>query len=58
MTGLERICLAASLSRDTMEMSMLGLARLHPDWSERRLRKEFLRLTYGPDLADRVYPEP
>ena len=58
MTGLERICLAASLSSDTMEMSLSGLRRLHPEWSELRLRKEFLRLLHGVDLAERDYPNP
>lgn len=56
MTGLQRIQLAASLSTDTMEMSFLGLRRRHPEWDEPRLRKEFLRLLHGADLAERVYP--
>lgn len=56
MTGLERIQMAAGLSSDTLEMSLLGLRRLHPDWEEAQLRKEFLRLLHGADLAERVYP--
>lgn len=57
MSGVERILMAATLSTETMEMSLLGLRRLHPDWSDRQVRREFLRLLYGAELADRVYPD-
>ena len=49
-----RFALASSLSTSTMELARAAIRRRHPDWSERDVELEFVRVHYGADLAHRV----
>jgi hypothetical protein len=43
-----------SLTDTVRWLSRRAIHRAHPDWNERQLALEFVRLNYGQELADRV----
>jgi hypothetical protein len=49
-----RFALARSLSATTIALSRAAIHRRHPDWSDREVLMEFVRVHYGADLADRL----
>lgn len=49
-----RFARARSLSTTVIELSRRAIRLRHPDWSEREVLLEFVRLHYGRDLANRV----
>ena len=49
-----RFALAMSLSQTAIELSRRAIRERHPDWSEREVKLEFVRLCYGKDLAREV----
>jgi hypothetical protein len=49
-----RFELARSLSASTMALARDAIARRHPEWNERDVQLEFVRVHYGADLAARV----
>jgi len=53
--GVERrFGLAMSLSHTAIELSRGAIRQRHPDWSEREVKLEFVRLCYGEKLASEV----
>ena len=48
--------LAGELTQALFEGRMVNLRQEHPDWSEPQLRRRFLEILHGPELAARVYP--
>ena len=53
-TPARRLALARSLSASTISLARAAIRRRHPDWSERDVLLEFVRVHYGADLADRT----
>jgi hypothetical protein len=49
-----RLRLALSLSRSVLTLSRDGIARRRPGASDEEVGLEFVRLHYGPGLADEV----
>jgi hypothetical protein len=49
-----RLRLALSLSRSVLALSREGIARRRPGASGEEVGVEFVRLHYGPDLADEL----
>jgi hypothetical protein len=37
-----------------MELARDAIRRRHPDWTDREISLEFVRVHYGPELARRV----
>jgi Rv0078B-related antitoxin len=62
MSGAQRILLAFEMSELTRELARAGIRRDHPDWSERRITQELIRLAFMPEqlpawLEDRLRNE-
>ncbi len=53
-TPAHRVQQALSLTDLTRQMCRLAIARAHPEWNERTVWLEFVKLTYGSDLAERL----
>lgn len=49
-----RLALACALSETTASLSRAAIARAHPAMDEREADLRFLRLHYGPEIADWV----
>ena len=49
-----RVAMACRLTRSMRALSLQGLERRHPDWSEAQRRLKLVELLYGPDLALRL----
>ena len=49
-----RLRLALSLSRSVLTLSLEGVARRRPGATPEEIGVEFVRLHYGPDLADEL----
>lgn len=49
-----RFARARSLTATTIALARRAIRRRHPDWSERDVLLEFVRVHYGADLASRV----
>jgi hypothetical protein len=39
---------------ESLAMMQRALRRLHPDWTPLQLQEEWIRVQYGPELAERV----
>ena len=48
MTGGQRFEIALRLSRDAREFALARLRRHHPDWSDRDLHRELIRIALLP----------
>ena len=46
-----RLDLAMSLSQTAIELSRGAIRERHPDWSDREVQLELVRLCYGEELA-------
>lgn len=46
MTGEERLVLALEMSESARELAIARLRRVHPDWTDRELRRELLRYAF------------
>jgi Rv0078B-related antitoxin len=51
MTGEQRLLMALEMSYFAHELAKQGLRDAHPDWSEERVRREFLRSLCPPGTA-------
>lgn len=49
-----RLALAMSLSQTAIELSRSAIRERHPDWPDREVQLEFVRLCYGEELAREV----
>lgn len=50
-TPAERMRTTVSMSRLVIRMSRMAMIRLHPDWSDRKLSSEYVRIHYGDEIA-------
>jgi hypothetical protein len=44
----------ASWSDSLISLSRLGIAKKHPDWSQREVRREWARQQYGEELVSKL----
>jgi putative alpha-1,2-mannosidase len=51
MTGEQRLMMALEISYFTHELARQGLRDTHPDWSEDRVKREFLLSLFPPGSA-------
>ena len=51
MTPSQRVEIALQLSDDVRALSRSGIRRRHPEFDERGVHHEFLRILYGSELA-------
>jgi hypothetical protein len=51
MSGEQRVLLAFEMSHYTHELAKQGIRDEHPDWSEERVTREFLRSLFPPGEA-------
>lgn len=59
MTGVERLALALDMSESARELAIARLRRVHPDWTDRQLRRELLRYAFlAVDGAPTELPMP
>lgn len=49
MTGSQRLQVAFELSDTSQALRKVGIQREHPDWSERQVVLELLRLAFFPE---------
>jgi hypothetical protein len=49
MTGEQRMLLAFEMSMFTRELTQAGIRQEHPEWTEKRVQHELLRLAFLPD---------
>ena len=49
LSGEERLALAIDMSDMARELALAGIRQLHPDWSEERVRTEYLRRLFPAD---------
>ncbi|HVI10661.1 MAG TPA: hypothetical protein VND65_20395 [Candidatus Binatia bacterium] len=47
MTPAERLRMALEMSDSIRNVAMAGLRSRHPDWGEKELRQELMRIMYG-----------
>jgi len=57
MSSVEIAQLVESASQAARELALAGLRARHPEASARELVARLARITLGPELATRVYPE-
>lgn len=50
-TPAERLRVALNMSDTVMWLSRQAIARLHPEWDDRQVRREFARIHYGESVA-------
>lgn len=48
MTGEQRVLLAFEMSLFARDLARAGIRHEHPDWSEKRVARELLRLAFLP----------
>jgi hypothetical protein len=49
-----RFARARALSATVIGLSRMAIRRRHQDWSDRDVLLEFVRVSYGADLAERI----
>ena len=57
MSGEQRLLLALEMSLFARELAKEGIRREHPDWSEKLISRELLRLAFFPDPLPRWLQE-
>lgn len=50
-TPAQRLATALNMSDTVMWLSRQAIARVHPDWDDLQVRREFARLHYGEAVA-------
>ncbi|XAL99846.1 hypothetical protein OT109_00350 [Phycisphaeraceae bacterium D3-23] len=50
-TPAQRLATALSMSDTVMWLSRQAIARLHPQWNDRQIRREFARIHYGQAVS-------
>jgi hypothetical protein len=51
MTGEQRLKMALDLCQITHDLARAGIRSRHPDWSEKEVKREFIRLLFSPRTA-------
>jgi hypothetical protein len=50
-TPAERMQAAIGMSQLVIRMSRMAMIRLHPDWTDEQLAREYVRIHYGETVA-------
>lgn len=53
-----RVRVAAQMSEDARRISIDGMRRRHPEYTDAQARRAVLRIVLGEPLAAKVWPEP
>ncbi len=53
-----RLARTLELSRLSRELIEEGVRLRHPDWDERQIRREAIRMALGPELFNAAYGQP
>ena len=51
----ERVRIAAAMSEEARELTMIGIRARHPAWTEEQVRRELLTRLYGAELVERAW---
>ncbi|MDH3626439.1 MAG: hypothetical protein OES25_02125 [Acidobacteriota bacterium] len=57
MSQLSKIQTVSALSRSVLQLSLTGIRQRFPEATDRECKIRLARLTLGPELANRAYPE-
>jgi len=57
MSQLSKIQTVSALSRSVLQLSLTGIRQRFPESTDRECKIRLARLTLGPELANRAYPE-
>ena len=57
MPPLAKIEAVSALTRSVLQLSLVGIRQRFPEATDSECRIRLARLTLGPELAERVYPE-
>jgi hypothetical protein len=57
MTGAERVAIAFRLSAAARQLTMDGIRRRHPEYTDEQVRMALLRLLHGDELLRTVWPD-
>lgn len=57
MSPLSKVQAVSALTHSVLQLSLTGIRQRHPDATDHECKIRLARLTLGPELAKRVYPE-
>lgn len=57
MSPLSKVQAVSALTRSVLQLSLAGIRQRHPEATDAECKLRLARLTLGPELAVRVYPE-
>ena len=57
MSPLSKVQAVSALTRSVLQLSLAGIRQRFPEATDSECRIRLARLTLGPELAERVYPE-
>ena len=57
MSPLSKVRAVSALTRSVLQLSLAGIRQRFPEATDSECRIRLARLTLGPALAERVYPE-
>jgi len=55
--GAERMRIALRLSAMTRELAIAGIRSRNPEYSHDQVRRAYMRLMHGDDVAQRIWPD-
>lgn len=56
MTPAQRMEVVAVMSDEGRQISEEGITRRHPDYDDEQVRRASMRLRYGRELCERIWP--
>ena len=57
MTPAQRVTMALAMSEEAREITLAGIRRHHPDWTDQQCRLELYRRMHGPELVELAWPD-
>jgi hypothetical protein len=57
MSPLSKVQAVSALTRSVLQLSLTGIRQRFPEATDSECKIRLARLTLGPELAERVYPE-
>jgi len=57
MSPLSKVQAVSALTRSVLQLSLAGIRQRFPEATDPECKIRLARLTLGPELAERVYPE-
>ena len=57
MSPLSKVRAVSALTRSVLQLSLAGIRQRFPGATDSECKMRLARLTLGPELAERVYPE-